>query len=778
MSIAASWLILAAFIIRPILKKAPKRVAVLIWALVAIRLVLPFSIKSPLSLVPSEKTVARAEEKGSAIILNSGFSFINSVFEAPPSNADIIPADNSAVNPMMPETSPKTSPSLLAGIVDNAGYIWAAGAAAMSLYCAVSFILLSRRVRGAEHYEANVYISSAADTAFVLGVVKPRIYLPKAAPSSWEYAVAHERAHIKRGDHIFKILGFAVLALHWFNPLVWLGYALLCRDIESACDEKVIASLDTDSRADYSQALLDCAAKRRSIAACPLAFGGTGTKKRIKDVLNYKKPAFLILLAALVLIAALAVFFLTGPMRKKDTKGEDAMTQNIPKLPERTLDELRTGYTKEQAAIDGCVVMEGSALRAGEKVWLDFYEASQAGVSTAVRVYKYYEESDDYFVSDISFDGEKYNRKTWDRDGDTDQWIFKDESFNYLVRSAYSVNGRSFEDYLLSDSAEVTAERYWARMLSSLSFHDDDDIYAHCRIALSIFRQEDETVLPLEQIKEGYSKEQAVKDGCVVMDGSELLAGEKIWLDFYKASQMGEPAAVRVYQYYEEPEDYFVSDISFNGEKYNRKMWDREGDTRQWIFKDDSFDYLVRSIDSVNGKEFVYYLLSDSAEVTAERYLSRIVSSVCPLFDDDIYANCTIALSIRRDNGIRMIPDAIYDEAYIDLDGDGTAEKCTLGFGPTSGLFTFTFTVYKDGVQVSRRIYCTDFLSAIGFFKDTTGAYRVVGLTQVGSIFQNMRPDTLDLYKSWRIVKDEHGYGLTTLNGEKSDDFYAWGNLG
>ena len=153
---------------------------------------------------------------------------------------------------------------------------------------------------------------------FVLGLIKPKIYLPfNMNEKDMEHVVAHEMAHIRRKDHLWKPLGFILLTLHWFNPLMWLGYVLLCRDIELACDEKVIKELDHDARADYSQALLTCSVNRRMIAACPLAFGEVGVKDRVKSVLNYKKPAFWIIIAAIVACVAVAVCFLTNPPAKE-----------------------------------------------------------------------------------------------------------------------------------------------------------------------------------------------------------------------------------------------------------------------------------------------------------------------------------------------------------------------------------------------------------------------------------------------------------------------------
>ena len=198
-----------------------------------------------------------------------------------------------------------------------AGILWLAGIAAMLLYTAVSYFLLRRRVATAVLLRNNIYQSENVDSPFVLGIIKPKIYLPfQMDGKNLEHVIAHEESHIRRKDHWWKPFGFVLLALHWFNPLMWLGYILLCRDIELACDEKVIKEMDNENRADYTQALVACSVNRRRIAACPLAFGEVGVKERVKSVMNYKKPAFWIIVAAVVTCVAVAVCFLTNPLNR------------------------------------------------------------------------------------------------------------------------------------------------------------------------------------------------------------------------------------------------------------------------------------------------------------------------------------------------------------------------------------------------------------------------------------------------------------------------------
>jgi len=300
MSIAASWLVPAVLILRFVFKKAPRWVSVLLWGIVALRLVMPFSIESVLSLIPSAQTVSPNVMTDAAPHINTG-----------------IPAINSAVNPVIGSAfapSPQASANPLQILVPIFAIIWLAGTAALLLYSLLSWLRLKRRVREAVKLEGNVFCCEGIASPFILGLIRPRIYVPFAMQGAeLEHVLCHEMAHLKRKDHLIKPFGFLLLAVYWFNPLMWLSYILLCRDIELACDEKVINKMGSDERADYSQTLLSLSINRRTIAACPLAFGEVGVKNRVRNVLNYKRPAFWVMILALLACAAAAVCFLTDP---------------------------------------------------------------------------------------------------------------------------------------------------------------------------------------------------------------------------------------------------------------------------------------------------------------------------------------------------------------------------------------------------------------------------------------------------------------------------------
>ena len=306
MSISASWLVLAVLILRFVLKKAPKWINVLLWGIVAIRLICPFSFESPLSLIPSAETIPLNIGMDTTPTINSGISAINN-----------------AVNPIISQSNTPmagASVNLLQITIGIYEYIWIFGMIALALYTAISYWRLRRKVDTAVRYKDNIFQSENVSFPFVLGIIKPRIYLPfKMNGQYLEYVVAHEQAHICRKDHWWKPLGFLLLMIHWFNPLMWLAYVLLCRDIELACDEKVIKELCNEQRGDYTQALVACSVNRRMIAACPLAFGEVSVKERVKSVMNYKKPAFWVIIISVIVCVGVAVCFLTNPKQDSYT---------------------------------------------------------------------------------------------------------------------------------------------------------------------------------------------------------------------------------------------------------------------------------------------------------------------------------------------------------------------------------------------------------------------------------------------------------------------------
>jgi Antirepressor regulating drug resistance, predicted signal transduction N-terminal membrane component len=315
MSITASWLILAVVLVRLLLKKAPKWIPCLLWGLVAIRLICPFSFGSIFSLIPSSETIPTNITVQQEPAINSGITAVNDIIN-PVIAESFTPVPTDSVNPLQI-------------IIPVAAIVWISGIVIMLAYALFSYIKLKKTVSVCMPVSKRILSCDEVKAPFILGVFKPVIYVPSSmSGETLDLVIRHEIAHLQRHDHWWKPLGYLLLAVYWFNPLCWIAYILLSRDIEMACDEKVIRDMDKDEMAAYSQALLDCSFPRRRIAACPLAFGEVGVKERVKGVLNYKKPAFWIILIAVIACIVLAVCLMTDPFSTKDESVFDKIEES------------------------------------------------------------------------------------------------------------------------------------------------------------------------------------------------------------------------------------------------------------------------------------------------------------------------------------------------------------------------------------------------------------------------------------------------------------------
>ena len=322
LSLTGSLFVLAVMLVRIIFQKAPKWLFCLLWGVVALRLICPISVESELSLVPDRLASGQ-------IISNVGSDYVGEVNIIYENNAGYSNAVEAGRQPIYSDNgyyvvTEKDSYDAPATIGETVfpilSWIWFAGMIAMLTYTAVSYLALKRKMEEATLLRDNIWQCEQAESPFVLGIIKPRIYLPyQISDSDMDNVIAHEQAHIHRKDHWWKPIGFLILAVHWFNPVMWVAYILLCRDIEAACDEKVIKHMEKDEMRAYSTALLHCSVHRRRIAACPLAFGEVGVKERIKRVMNYKKPAFWIIILVIVVSLVAGVLLLTNPTEKNTT---------------------------------------------------------------------------------------------------------------------------------------------------------------------------------------------------------------------------------------------------------------------------------------------------------------------------------------------------------------------------------------------------------------------------------------------------------------------------
>lgn len=330
-AIGANWLILAAIFSRFLLKKAPRWVICLLWAVVAVRLVLPFSIESPVSLIP-QTTVALQEAVDTSLI-----------------HVEAVPSGNGAAAHLPTAIGTAQVPEMHTLPLPT---IWAAGMAVMLGYLLISYFRMLYLVREAVREEENIWVCDGVTSPFILGVFCPRIYLPSGlSGSSRAYVIAHEKSHLCCKDHLWKPFAFCLLAMYWIDPLVWAAYWLACRDIEFACDERVIRALKLPERKAYASALLACSDGRKRVLVCPVAFGETAVVQRIRSVLNYKKPRFWVILVAVILILALAIGFLTVPKSEpKEAPSNSSLEESVP--PETILETQTPTAPAEESSTE------------------------------------------------------------------------------------------------------------------------------------------------------------------------------------------------------------------------------------------------------------------------------------------------------------------------------------------------------------------------------------------------------------------------------------------
>lgn len=458
LSISASWLILAVLVLRVVLKKAPKWVMPLLWGVVALRLVCLFSIESALSLIPSAETIP------SEIVTETREPVL---YEQ--ATLDIV------TNPTLPSAAEvPVGVSRQQAQVDFNIYsvLWLAGMAALLVHALVSAGKLKRKLATAILLRDNIYESEFVDSPFVFGVVKPNIYLPMHMDEGTAaYVIAHEHAHLARRDHWWKVLGYLVLALHWFNPLVWVAYILFCRDIELACDEKVVKGLDGAARADYSQALLSCAAPGRAVAACPLAFGEGNIKMRVKSALHYKKPAFWVAAAAVLAVVIVAVCFLTNPRSERGSlvwaqklNAADVASIELYVPAEGEARQYKKLDTEEMAqAVElinssrGTYIEKPETVYAGLPVWflLTMDDGTVHAVGSVVGHY--------LIIDGDTFDADVENQAEWENyvlKGDSASPIDMADRLSYalygMTTGVYTLGEAVFEDSVWETSYEET----------------------------------------------------------------------------------------------------------------------------------------------------------------------------------------------------------------------------------------------------------------------------------------------------------------------------------
>ena len=627
MSISASWIVLAVLLLRLLFKKAPRWITVLLWSIVAVRLFCPFTIESILSLIPSAETINPDILIGETPKINTGISIVNNTLN---------PIISESVIPVAPEKSVSTMKMLIL-IVSK---IWIFGVILLLAYTAISYWKVKRKIGTAVLLRDNIFQSENVISPFILGIIRPKIYLPfNVQEQNLGHIIAHEQAHIKRKDHFWKLFGFLLLTVHWFNPLMWVGYVLLCRDIELACDEKVVKKMNSDQRTDYSQTLLTCSVNRRMIAACPLAFGDVGVKSRVKSVLNYKKPAFWLIAVAVTASAVLAVCFLTNPISEK--------------------------------------------LKSIENLSLDSITASTVYV--------------------IASDGEIYNPI-----GAVSEDLLQNLS-NIKISCSEVSNNRS-EDRDMSHTLVLQTKQDTEATISSylkgtyIHFNSDfTTVWVNTGVKPTLSYK----VINPQEARKIYNRICKYID--VTAEHTEVMTEvdietlkTKFPMYFYLPTSNG----LEVYIWQMSEDSYSCGLLPGNNRDYPpEELWN------------------LTPTSLIEMKAIVFCYLSshiDRSDITICP-IKNPISSYAYNIDDEYREN--LSKLFWSDFPVMQLNSLgpIIDSAVFDIDGDGDEEKCTLNYGPTSGLFTFTLAAYNDGELEYFNIFNSPWLLDLSFAINAEG---------------------------------------------------------
>ena len=624
MSISASWVVIAVLTLRFCLKKAPKWVNVLLWGIVAARMVFPFSIESVLSLIPSAETISPTVMMEQTPSVQTGVPALNHVIN-PVISGSFTPAPGASANPL------QIWIPVLAGI-------WLFGIAALFLYSAVSYWRLRRKVCEAVILRGNIYQSEKVCSPFVLGIIRPKIYLPYHMDSrEMGHVIAHEQTHICRRDHWWKPLGFLLLTIHWFNPLMWLSYVLLCRDIELACDEKVIGEMGNEQRADYTQALVTCSVGRRVIAACPLAFGEIGVKERVKSVMNYKKPAFWIVLASVIVCAVIAVCFLTNPIGFQfDVSANTIVSANH--------------FDMRNA--DDPVAIEMTPAQIGE------LNSRLAGVKNCKRSDKYAGLTPGYQISAQMQDG------------------------SYIRISGYSLSDNTMVDIEQSGKRYAVSDREFQEYLSRI---------------------------------------------CAGGDVSAAFDLQPLRVQYPEYFDLDASAGLDVYVWQMAPDSYYFGLLPHTASPRDSTAQEllalrgASSEQMRYILAAYALDpddiHVIPWQNPISSYIPECWIVTENGESLEEKQAQYIETVSAMLFGE----------------GDTLLHNdyPIYDSIVFDVDGDGIDEVCVLGFGRTSGLFTFTFRAAEIGADTLKydTLFCTEWYD-LSFIRGDDGVVRVQGIDQ------------------------------------------------
>lgn len=670
MSISAGWIVLAVLLLRMALHRAPKWIFVLLWGVVAVRLICPFTVESVVSLIPSAETVSPDIMLDKTPEIHTGIAMMNSVIN-PIIGTSFAPDPTASANPLQ-----LWVPIFAA--------LWIIGMIFLFTYTAISFFRLKKKIGTAVRLRENIYQSENVPSPFVLGLIKPKIYLPfSMSEEDRVHVIAHEKAHICRKDHWWKPLGFLLLMLHWFHPLMWLAYALLCRDIEIACDEKVIRSLTRDARADYTQALLHCSVSRKMITACPLAFGELGVKDRVRSVLGYKKPAFWIIILAVIGCIVLAICFLTDPPAKDrgDELKEKIMAQGGYTIFHQdtepvTLTVPLSALTEESYSAEGKDYENKSVIVYEDAYNTIFLKHIQSQTKTQLLMQFDFTYTLPEDVGSFLSPWKKTDQG-FSTSADLFEYTVKDENGEYERAVLHQGQGPGdVIGYYVSKDLCRKAKGYLSFdvVLNRVSYYKNSG----------------------EQSISGVGGADGPETVTVVTDSDVAYLRAKFPSYFDLATEKG----LEVYIWQMAGNSYSCGLLPGKNRNYTEEeLWD-----------------LHKASATL-----------EEMKIIVASYLSSVSKdsvTICPIQMPHSGYAYTIDKAYREELKSLFWSDfpiiaatsysPIIDTAIFDIDADGKEENCTIAYGPTSGLFTFSLTVWDPSENGGAREFYNVFLSDAG----------------------------------------------------------------
>lgn len=654
MSISASWLVLAVLVLRVILQRAPKTVWCVLWGLVAVRLLCPFSIESIFSLIPSAETIPEEIMYVQEPAIHSGIVALNT-FVNPTLSEKLAPTPEVSVNPMQ-------------RIVLGATVCWSVGMTIMVLYGLISYVRLHRRICACVYdTQKKVWLCDYIATPFILGVFRPRIYLPSNLQDEDEvYVIAHEKAHLKRLDHWWKLLGFGLLTIYWFNPVMWIAYILFCRDMELACDEHVVKTLGAEQKKQYSEALINCSASHKMIPACPVAFGELGVKRRIKNVLHYKKPAFWIMAAAGLSCLVAALCFLTDPVDR--VKEPDLSFLNYENAISLVAD-------REKVMVIWCPVTgdgEDGKIRIGEV----------SGKDLAL------------YLDNMEWEPCKAPRTSLHSPGSVDFVIADDHRIQVYKRQEGDLYAYAFVQY-------GEEKRYYR-----VGYKDYE-------AAVEIIGS------PTPDNMSNNNKS----------DNSGQF-GEELVMEIWGELVIFEPEAVE-YFYLDSYDPFGPRlSLSLADKKFSFSISALSSQMPPRGSFEMSETELILRTENGSGEKYVFqkegegyvFHAEESAPMPKYNY-GKDLGVQSPVPDGAVFEPVAVHLSAREGGTSSQVMDSM----MADMDGDGNVELCCLSYGTTSGIFTFRFDVKEAGNEELEysNIFTTEGYAYhdLDFFVDNTGNY-------------------------------------------------------